>query len=143
MLAFYRRRGTMEGHLGEFSSVLAPALSCTSRPKSHVRGRPPQKTTEPRDGEAANAATFLLFGLAYNLANAARGILNREAPRKNGDGWHLVSLRECLLAVAARVVVSARRATVILQEHVAELWTIFWHGLDGLRPVTTPCHNSS
>ena len=143
VLAFYRRRGTLEGHLGEFSSVLAPALYCTSRPKSHVRGRPPQKTTEPRDGEAANAATFLLYGLAYNLANAARGILNREAPRKNGDGWHLVSLRECLLAVAARVVVSARRATVILQEHVAELWTIFWHGLDGLRPVTTPCHNSS
>jgi hypothetical protein len=143
VLAFYRQRGTMEGHLGEFSSVLAPALSCTSRPKSHVRGKPPKETSEPRDAEAANAATFLLYGLAYNLANAARGILNREAPRKDGSGWHLVSLRECLLAVAARVVVSARRATVILQEHVADLWQTFWRGLDRLRPVTTPRHNSS
>ena len=142
-LAFYRQRGTMEGHLGEFSSVLAPALSCTSRPKTHVRGKPPKKTTVPRDGETANAATFLLYGLAYNLANAARGVMNREAPRKNGDGWHLVSLRECLLAVAARLVVSGRRVTVIVQEHVADLWRAYWRGLERLRPTTVPSHNSS
>lgn len=143
MLAFYRERGTMEGHLGEFSSVLAPALSCSSRPKSHIRGRPPQETTPPRDAEKANAATFLLYGLAYNLANAARCILSREAPRPNGSGWGLVSLRECLLMVAARVLVSARRATVVVQDHVADLWRVFWRGLDRLRSVTTPCHNSS
>ena len=143
VLEFYRERGTMEGHIGEFSSVLAPALSCTSRPKTHVRGRPPKETSEPRDAEKANAATLLLYGLAYNLVNAARCVLNREAPRPDGGGWGLVSLRECLLAVAARLVVSARRATVVVQDHVAALWRAFWHGLDRLRPVETPARNTS
>ena len=38
LLALYRRRGKAEGHLGELMSVVAPALSSTSRRKSHYRG---------------------------------------------------------------------------------------------------------
>ena len=39
LLALYRKRGKAEGHLGELMSVIAPALSSTSRRKSHYRGR--------------------------------------------------------------------------------------------------------
>ena len=39
LLALYRKRGKAEGHLGELMSVVAPALSSTSRRKSHYRGR--------------------------------------------------------------------------------------------------------
>ena len=36
LLALYRRRGKAEGHLGELMSVVAPALSSTSRRKSPI-----------------------------------------------------------------------------------------------------------
>jgi len=85
LLAHYRQRGTMEGHIGELSSALAPALSCTSRPKSHVRGKTPKTISAPRDGEAANAATFLLYALAYNLSNSLRLIMNAERPNCAGS----------------------------------------------------------
>ncbi|MDE2763458.1 MAG: hypothetical protein OXQ94_00755 [Gemmatimonadota bacterium] len=39
LLALYRKRGKAEGHLGELMSVIAPALSFTSRRKSHYRGK--------------------------------------------------------------------------------------------------------
>ena len=39
LLALYRKRGKAEGHLGELMSVVAPALSSTSRRKSHYRGK--------------------------------------------------------------------------------------------------------
>ena len=37
LLALYRKRGKAEGHLGELMSVVSPALSSTSRRKSHYR----------------------------------------------------------------------------------------------------------
>ncbi len=135
LLEFYRERGTMESHLGELQSVLAPALSCTSRPKSHVGGQPPAKRTTPRDGERANEATFLLYALAYNLANSARRVLNREAPGKDGGGWSLRRLRDAVLRVAVRLTVSARRATIVMNEGSARIWNLLWAGIARLRPV--------
>ncbi|MBI4575557.1 MAG: transposase [Planctomycetes bacterium] len=84
LLQFYRERGTMEGHLGELQTVLASALSCTSRPKSRVRGRVPKHREVPRDAEWANAAPFLLYALSYNLANTARRIMSLEAQGRDG-----------------------------------------------------------
>lgn len=135
LLEFYRVRGTMESHLGELQSVLAPALSCTSRPKSQIGGKPPAKKTSPRDGERANEATFLLYALAYNLANSARRVMNSEAPGKDGGGWSLRRLRDVVLRVAVRLTVSARRATIVMNEASARVWNQLWAGIARLNPV--------
>jgi hypothetical protein len=69
--------------------------------------------------EFRNAATMLLFALAYNLAHAARLLQVRAT--KNPCG--LDQLRKKVLAVPALVVVSARRATLALNAVVAAAWT--------------------
>jgi hypothetical protein len=135
LLEFYRMRGTMEGHLGELQSVLAPALSCTSRPKSHIGGQPPAKKSPPRDAERANESTFLLYALAYNLANSARRVLNCAAPSKDGGGWSLRRLRDVVLGIAVRLTVSARRATIVMNEGSARIWNLLWAGIARLHPV--------
>jgi hypothetical protein len=43
LLRHYRTRGIAEGIMGELMNVLNPALSSTSRPKSHYRDQIPQK----------------------------------------------------------------------------------------------------
>jgi hypothetical protein len=133
LLEFYRQRGTMEQHLGEIKTVLDPALSCTSRPKSHVRGKPPKKRTLPRDGEKANAATFLLYLLAYNLANTARNLVSE--PERDGGcpGFSIKRVRSLLLKVAARLTVSARRATFVVNEARGHLWEILLGRLERVR----------
>jgi len=143
LLEFYRQRGTMESHLGELKSVLAPALSCTSRPKSHVRGKKPKKLSAPRDAETANAATFLLFALAYNLANTVRRLISKACPRPNGSGWSLDSVRRDLLTAAGRLVSSGRRLTLVLTASTAALWSRLWRALRSLHPVSEISVDSS
>ncbi len=133
LLEFYRERGTMEQHLGEIKTVLDPALSCTSRPKSHVRGKPPKKRTPPRDGEKANAATFLLYLLAYNLANTARNLVREPVRAKGRPGFSIDRVRSLLLKVAARLTVSARRATFVVNEARERLWEILLSRLERVR----------
>lgn len=118
LLELYRERGTAEGHLGELMHVLAPALSCTTRQKSHYRGQRPKKRTAPGDAFAANEVTLLLACLAYNLLNAARILMER----KTGQGWSLKRLRERVLKVPARVVLHGRRVVVVLCSAVAAAW---------------------
>ena len=55
LLALYRRRGKAEGHLGELMSVVAPALSSTSRRKSHYRGEEIRK--REKGGRTPSPAT--------------------------------------------------------------------------------------
>ena len=143
LLEFYRQRGTMENHLGELKGVLAPALSCTSRPKSHIRGKKPKNPSTARDAEKANAATFLLFALAYNLANMVRRLVSKVCPRPNGNGWSLNSVRRELLAVAGRLVSSGRRLTLVLTATSDALWSRLWRALRSLRPVSENSVNSS
>lgn len=133
LLEFYRERGTMEQHLGEIKTVLDPALSCTSRPKSHVRGKPPRKRAPPRDGEKANAATFLLYLLAYNLANTARNLVSEPARDEGRPGFSIERVRSLLLKVAARLTVSARRATFVVNEARDRLWEILLSRLERVR----------
>jgi len=137
LLDFYRQRGTMEGHIGELKSVLEPALSCTTRPKSHINGRAPKTRTPARDAEQANAATFLLYALAYNLANTLRRTVSAAVPGRHGAAWSLDRLRRVLLVAAARVIVSARRATFVINDASTDLWRSVWSGLDRLRPLDT------
>ena len=65
LLALYRKRGKAEGHLGELMSVVAPALSSTSRRKSHYRGREIRKREKGVDAFACNQVRLLLAGFGY------------------------------------------------------------------------------
>ena len=114
LLADYRQRGTMEGRIGEMQSVLAPALSCTQRGED-------RSARDPREVEFRNAATLVLFALAYNLAHSARLVHVRVTKQP----CSLDRLRKKLLAVPALVVVSARRATLAVNSTVADLWARF------------------
>jgi hypothetical protein len=135
LLDFYRQRGVMEGHIGDFKSVLRPALSSTSRPKSHIQGRRPRRTrAEPRDGFACNEANLRLYALAYNLANTAR----RVTERATKSSWRLRRFRDTLLQVAGKVVLHARRVVLVIRDEVAPLWSAFLRTLRRLLPTGPP-----
>lgn len=119
LVADYRQRGTMEGRIAELQSVLMPALSCTQRGDDRT-------ARDPSLVQFRNAATLVLFALAYNLAHSARLVFVRAT--KNPCA--LDRLRKKLLAIPALVVVSARRATLAVNAVVADLWARF---LDALK----------
>jgi len=133
VLEFYRQRGTMEGYLGELKSVLQPALSSTNRPKSHIGGKPLKSWYLPRDAEAANEATFLLYLLGYNLLNAARRVANRALPEEGP--WSLDRARTWLLRVAARATLHSRYVTFQVNDWAHALWQRFRRGLARLNPA--------
>ena len=81
LLALYRRRGKAEGHLGELMSVVAPALSSTSRRKSHYRGKEIRKREKGVDAFACNQVRLLLAGFGYQIMHVQRAVLERvQAP---------------------------------------------------------------
>lgn len=125
LLELYRERGTAEGYYGELKSVLDPALSSSPRTKRHYRGDPPKKRTGPGDGFAQNEVILLLNALAYNLAHAARVLMEAAT----GEGWSLMRLRERVLRVAARILVHGRRATLVIGSTPAKLWHALWSSL--------------
>ena len=133
ILEFYRQRGTMEGYLGELKSVLQPALSSTNRMKTHIGGKRPKSWYLPRNAEAANEATFLLYLLAYNLLNAARRVANRSLPDEGR--WSLDRVRTWLLNVPARVTLHGRYATFQINESAYALWQRLRSGFARLTPV--------
>jgi hypothetical protein len=135
LLVFYRERAVVEGHIGDFKSVLRPALPSTSRRKSHVRGQRPRKArAKDRDGFACNEVNLLLYALAYNLANVVR----RVTARATRQPWRLRRCRDTLLQVAGKVVLHARRVTVVIRDEVAPLWSVFLKTLHRLLPTGPP-----
>jgi hypothetical protein len=110
LLALYRRRGRAEYYMGEWKSGLHPLLSSNNRTKRHYRGQEPAKRAEPVDAFANNEVTLLLSMLAYQLTHALR-TLQEEA---TGRTHSLVQFRERVMKVAARVLLSARRITVVV-----------------------------
>ena len=131
LLGFYRERGTMEGHIGDLKSALRPALSSTSRMKSHIGGAPIANPGTPRDAYAANDANLLLFALAYNLANLVR----RVTASATREPWRLRRCRDTLLLVPGRVVMHARRVVMVVRAEAAPLWTRFLRRLERLLPA--------
>lgn len=121
VLEFYRQRATMERHIGEIKSVLSPALSSAPRPKSHHGGKEPERRTTPRDGEKANAATFLLYMLAYDLINLVRNLTASTQPMEEPVP-SIGRIRESVLKVAARLTRSARYARFVINEAMRPLW---------------------
>jgi hypothetical protein len=131
LLDMYRQRGTAEGHMGELMSVLEPALSSSPRPKSHYRGRVPEKRFPSGDSFEQNEVILLLNVLAYQVAHAARVLLETATH----EGWSLKRFRERLLRVAARVLVHGRRAVLVIGQSSARLWETLWKKLRFLRVV--------
>lgn len=128
LLPHYRERGTAEGHFGELMDVLAPALSSAKRPKSQYRGHEPEQRCEPIDAFANNEVRLLLSALAYNLAHAARVLMEQAT----GEGWGLRRVRERVLKVAARVLLHSRRVVLVMGRESASLWRKLWSKLGTL-----------
>ena len=122
LLAHYRQRGTAEGHLGELMDVLAPALSSTPRTKRHYRGSPLPALPTGIDTAARNEALLLLHLLAYEPMHAGRRMME-IATR---TGWSLRRFRERVLRVGGRVVIHARRITLVVAETAARHWAALW-----------------
>ena len=135
VLDYYRERGTMEGHIGEHQSVMSGRLSSTNRPKSRIKNYPVKERSEPIDAERANAAALLLHGIAFNLLNTLRLVAGASGKVDEPAHLHLRRAREELLAVAGRVVVSARRATLVVTSRTAALWSRLWKALRRLEPI--------
>ena len=133
LLEMYRERGTAEGYMGELMDVFRPALSSSPRPKSHYRGKKLKNPKSTIDAFAHNEVIFLLNAIAYNIAHAARALMETATD----DGWSLRRFRERVLRVAARVLVHSRRATVVLGEVPTKLWHTLWPQLATLHFTPT------
>lgn len=118
LLGLYRKRGRAEHFMGEWKTALRPLLSSNNRRKSHYRGQAPAKRAQPVDAFANNEATLLLSVLAYELAHAMRSLHEAETNEKHG----LVQFRERAMKVATRVLLSARRVTVVIPDAAARFW---------------------
>ena len=129
-----RERGTMEGHIGEHQSVIDGFLSSTNRSKRRIKGKQPLQRSKPIDLERVNAVALLLHGLAFNLLNTARLLAGSLAVIEEAPGLHLRRARGLLPAVTGRIVVSARRATLIVSEHTAAIWANLWKALRKIEP---------
>jgi hypothetical protein len=118
LLALYRERGKAEGHMGELMDVLAPALSSSSR----------ARWPKTSDAFARNEALLLLRLLSYEVLHSGRCVMEKITR----TGWSLRRFRERVLKVGARVVLHARRATLVISEMAAPYWRQFFQGLGGL-----------
>ena len=154
----YRKRGTMEGHLGELKSVLCPALSCSEREHAQRSRKPTaeeQAVADARDSDC-NEATMLMYMQAYNLMNLNRRIAEEAMPEqilatsghvsdpddKHGKkahhgGWSLQRLREQSLKTAARVLLGGRQVTIVIARSASEIWRRIWQRIIRLNTVTT------
>jgi hypothetical protein len=122
LLAHYRQRGTAEGHFGELMDVLAPALSSTPRSKRHYRGSPRPALPTSLDAVARNQARLLLQLMAYELMHAGRRMMEIAT----GTGWSLRRFRERVLRLGGRVLIHARRITLVIAETAARHWATLW-----------------
>lgn len=131
VLEFYRDRATMERHIGEFKSILSPALSSAPRRKTHYRRSAPEKQTASIDAARVNCATFLLYLIAYNLMNVLRNLAAQAQPPSEPVP-SLDRIRQTMLKVAARLTRSARYATFVVNEICRKLWSGVMHRLRGI-----------
>ena len=129
LLDHYRQRGKAEGHMGELMDVLSPALSSTNRAKTHLRGKKPKSVTPPIDAFACNEVRLLVAMLAYQIMHVAR----RAMARATKAPWSLRRLRERVLRAGARLIISARRMTLILAATAAPYWAAIWPQIQMLR----------
>ena len=115
--------------MGELMDVLDAALSSTNRPKSHVRGKQQKTAAEAVDAFACNEVRLQISMLADGVMHVAC----RAMARATGSAWSLRHLQEHVLRGGARLVISARRAIIILAGTVAPFWAAIWPQIQVLR----------
>jgi hypothetical protein len=131
LLERYRQRGTAEKDFGEWKQALDVSLSSSPRPKSHYRGREVETPYTEPDSFAANEVRLLLSLIAANLMHAASALLERgEAARPSRE-----RVRQLVLKTAARVVLSGRRITFVIESSRAAVWRRCAREMDRLYPA--------
>lgn len=139
LLERYRKRGATEKDFGEWSQTLAVSLSSSPRPKDHYRGRQVQTPYTKPDSFAANEVRLLLSLIAANLLYAATALLERgETARPSRERF-----RQLVLKTAARVVLSGRRITFVIESSRAAVWRRCARELNRLYPARgSPAHQA-
>lgn len=131
LLEQYRKRGATEKDFGEWKQALAVSLSSSPRPKEHYRGRQVQTPYTESDSFAANEVRLLLSLIAANLLYAASALLERgETARPSRERF-----RQLFLKTAARVVLSGRRITFVIESSRAAVWRRCARELNRMYPV--------
>ena len=131
LLDRYRQRGTAESDFGAFKSTLRTTLSSAPRPKVHYRDLPVVGAYHEPDTFAANQAKLLLALLAANILAAGADLLSRDdTVRMSRDRFRVL-----LLKTAARVLLSGRRVTVVIEAARAHLWLRFRAALLQVHPA--------
>jgi len=139
LLERYRQRGTAEKDFGEWKQALDVSLSSSPRPKDHYRGTEVRTPYTEPDSFAANEVRLLLSLIAANLMHAATALLERgEAARPSRERF-----RQLVLKTAARVVLSGRRVTFVIESSRASLWRRCVRELNRLYPSRgSPAHQA-
>ena len=127
----------MEAHIDEMKSVIDGRVSSTNRTKARYARRAVVKRAKHVDPERVNAAALCLHGLAFNLLNTFRALAGRSAYIDEPPEMGMRRARRLLL-VAGRVVVSARRATLIIMDAALEAWGRVAAHIQSLRPPPEP-----
>ena len=121
VLDFYRTRGTMEGHIGEMKSVIEGRLSSTNRQKSRYAEHEVRHHAEPIDPERVNAAALCVHAIAYNLLSTFRSLAGESDFIDEAPELGLKRARR-LLRIPGRIVISSRRATLVIKDTALALW---------------------
>lgn len=139
LLERYRQRGTAEKDFGEWKQALDVSLSSSPRPKSHYRGCEVETPYTEPDSFAANEVRLLLSLIAANLMHAASALLERgEAARPSRERF-----RQLVLKTAARVVLSGRRITFVIESSRAAVWRRCAREINRLYPARgSPTHQA-
>ena len=87
----------------------------------------------PVDPERVNAAALCLHGLAFNLLNTFRALAGASDYIDEPPELGLRRARQLLL-VPGRIVVSARRATLVIMDAALQSWLQAWRRLEAFHP---------
>lgn len=131
LLEHYRQRGCAEKDFGEWQNTLALHLSSAPRQKTHYRGRRVHGEYVPPNSFAANEARLLLSLIAANLLQAGSEIVGRAVREKVSRA----RFRQLVLKAAARVLLSKRGITVVIEAARAKLWSGFWTEMERMYPA--------
>jgi hypothetical protein len=139
LLERYRKRGTAEKDFGEWKQALDVSLSSSPRPKNHYRGTEVRAPYSAPDSFAANEVRLLLSLIAANLMHAASALLEHgEAVQPSRERF-----RQLVLKTAARVVLSGRRITFVIESSRAAVWRRCARAIDRLYPARgSPAHQA-
>ena len=131
LLERYRQRGCAEKDFGEWQNALSLALSSAARPKTHYRGRSVRGEYVCPDSFAANETRLLMSLIAANLLHAGAELLGRAVR----ETVSRARFRQLVLKAAARVLLSRRGVTVVIEAARSRLWSGFWREMERMYPA--------